>query len=187
MIKTTYESLVQSLPENDESHHFLIERVEYADEADTVKGELSNFANVCQFEWDFEHFNTAFVEDPFRSNPQMKAAPLLLTKRNAFKFEEEVRLLCYSTQHTENKIYEYPIEDWGSFIKEVVLDPWSPDGIDSVIKDIIGKYIPDNNIPVITSKLYKEEVKGILYDPYQQYSKYAAQHNLTKTLEGIEQ
>ena len=163
-IKTDSDTIKKSLNyiENSELAFFL-ESVKYPEEkSENLKNAL---VDLFRFDWLWENgYTFSLKNDFFENDPNVFAAPMLLTKRYQFKHEEEVRLLCYSKKTSEAKTFEYDIK-WmmPDFIKEVVLDPWTPEGLDVIVKDIIGKYCPNNDIKVTKSDLYKDVEKGFIF------------------------
>ena len=107
----------------------------------------------------------------FKDDKQIAAVLMLLSKRAPFSHEEEVRLLRYCKEPQDDELFKYDIHDLGTFIQEITLDPWSPDGYEDAIKAIVDKYLPGNTIPVLKSDLYKKIEKGLLYDPFHYYGK----------------
>lgn len=167
-IKTTANALMKDL-HKDTLHLYFLERMKYTEQSKEEIDVIKNLSQTYQFEWEWG--DMGYLEE-FTDDPQIKAIPMLLTKRAPFKYEEEVRLLCFCTekQPEEDKLHRYSIHDLSSFIQDVQLDPWTPEGIDDIIKDIIQKFIPNNNISVTISTLYKKIDKGFLYDPYHYYN-----------------
>ena len=167
-IKTTVEAIKNQLAEDDIIKDFILLKVKYADYAYKKKDVRKKLAETFQFGWEFS-YDCLDLNSQIDNDPQMRAAYMLLTKRNQFNFEEEVRLLAYCHQPQEEKVYKYPIHDLGSFIHEVVIDPWAPDELVDTLRDIVRHYIPATNIPVTKSDLYEKQYSGFLYDPHKWY------------------
>ena len=172
-IKTTSDDLIYSLKNNHDMFFFLY-KVVYSRDAsgeNNVKRELS-LSYQFDLEWDGPMLDSIYHKDVFNNDSNVKALSILLAKRREFASENEVRLICYSKRPETKSIFQYPIPDMGCFIKEVVLDPWTPDGIDETVKDIVKRYIPGRSISVRKSDLYQEPIKGVLCDPYHFYDEY---------------
>ena len=80
-------------------------------------------------------------------------AQLLLTKRQEFKYEQEVRILyCKGVQlNNHNVLYKYDI-DPDEIFEEVLLDPWLPDRSEKNLQDEI--YCAGYHGKVRKSQLY---------------------------------
>ena len=174
MIKTTIGALKESIPEDNDQYRFFLGKVKYADHAKDEKGTKKNLASIYQFDWDWENPLLRFEE--VQNDEQLRAVYMLLTKRKPFEYEQEVRLLCYTKEKQEDGLYKYDLNIM-NFVKEVTLDPWTPKGIDTSIKDIIDSFFPGNSIQVGTSNLYTDLGRGFLYDPHHYYEEYIKQHN----------
>lgn len=172
-IKTTSEALKATLNSLNPKLHFFFEKVQYAAHAKGEKNIKKEIASTIHFErmWgEGSLYEFVLNEGCFKDDVQVKAAPLLLTKRKPFESEHEVRLILYSKEELEDDVFSYDIPKIGDFIKEVELDPWTPKGVDDAVRDIVGHYIPGVNIPVYTSDLYKPIERGLLYDPDKLYN-----------------
>lgn len=111
-VKTTvrkiFEPLYAELPEHE--WQFFIGKVDYSSEDEII--------NLI------ENFTQLLATDLTNTN-QMQ---LLLTKRKAFSYESEVRILYCAgvNKDNHNTIYQYPI-DIDTTFEEVILYPWCPD------------------------------------------------------------
>ena len=82
----------------------------------------------------------------------------LLTKRDAFKHEEEVRLLILDmSSNTEQKILPYDFDP--SNIEEIVLDPWTPNEEVEKIKNGLREKMKNEKVVIEKSKLYSDDFK----------------------------
>lgn len=80
---------------------------------------------------------------------------ILLTKRPAFRPENEVRLLVYDkTETLETNIWKYPF-DINSYVEEVMFDPWTKDYYQDDYKELLGRMGLENVGKVTFSQLYK--------------------------------
>lgn len=84
----------------------------------------------------------------------------LLTKRNVFKHEEEVRLLLFDkSSSTDVKFVSYPFDP--STIKEVVIDPWTSQS-HNLFLDIMSnlrRYLPEEKTDICKSDIYSDSCK----------------------------
>ena len=84
----------------------------------------------------------------------------LLTKRDVFKHEEEVRLLLFDKSSSGNqKFVKYPFDP--TTISEVVVDPWTSlnDENFNKIKNNLSKYLPIDKTIIRKSELYCDSNK----------------------------
>lgn len=178
-IKTTSDALMSCFNNVAPNHYFFLFKLKYSESANGEKQTMHNLSQTYQFDWEFDEpcINRCFNDEPFKDDPHVRALYMLLTKRTQFKAEDEVRLICYSKTPETKSVLQYPIPNIGDFLKEVVLDPWTPDGIDDVVSDIVKRYIPGRSISVWKSDLYQEPQKGLLYDPYHYYDEYIKLHS----------
>ncbi|MBO4659987.1 MAG: hypothetical protein J5610_00825 [Prevotella sp.] len=172
-IKTTA-AIMKSFLNNDDDGHYFLEQIIYTEPSKGEKNIMKEIGNACQFKWCWgdANYDTIIFGDEFRNDNQLKAIPMLLTKRAPFNHEQEVRLLRYSKEAKEDSLFRYTINDLNIFIQGVTLDPWAPDGFEDAVKAIIDKYVPGNCIQVNKSDLYKDVDKGLLFDPYMYYEEY---------------
>ncbi len=83
----------------------------------------------------------------------------LLTKRDVFQHEDEGRFLIYVKDvNAEQKTFEYKVNP-KKLVKDVILDPWTPQNEVAEITSEIRKYLPDNGITIKKSTLYDDYVK----------------------------
>lgn len=167
MMKSTSSVIKDSLSRiEDDRRVFFLEKVAYPENGDNERQAL---AQTYHFEWMWEHgYALELSLADLDKDPNIAAAPLLLTKRHAFVHEQEVRLLCYRKKKQPKKAitYSYKIPSLIDFLKdEVVLDPWAPEGIDDSLKKVIDRCLPGNTISVQKSNLYKEWDKGFCFRP----------------------
>ena len=77
-----------------------------------------------------------FQQESF-SLDDSRVLSVFLSKRFAFKYEEEVRLFAHAEDSNEN-LYPYTIKHIDQFINSIELDPWTPretvGGIESAIR-----------------------------------------------------
>ena len=80
----------------------------------------------------------------------------LLTKRDVFKHEEELRLLVFDDSTSKNLLkYTFEAND---LVEEVVLDPWtSIDDAESIIPKL-RKSLTNENIQISKSTLFSEDL-----------------------------
>lgn len=86
----------------------------------------------------------------------------LLTKRDVFKHEEEVRLLLFDKSSSETqKSVSYSFEP--ETIKEVVIDPWTSLNDDKFneIEDELRKYLPNETTEIRKSEIFSDSSKFV--------------------------
>ncbi len=83
----------------------------------------------------------------------------LLSKRYAYKYEEEIRLIAYNENNSE-KTFKYKIPQIDKFINRIELDPWTSKESISVIESAIRQRKWNDfktwNVDIICSSLYKD-------------------------------
>ena len=81
----------------------------------------------------------------------------LLTKRDVFRHEEEVRLLVFDkSAKPEQEMFSYPFDI--NSIEEVIIDPWTPEKEVNEIKERLKTSLNDN-VVIKKSELYKDSKK----------------------------
>ena len=86
----------------------------------------------------------------------------LLTKRDIFKHEEEVRLLLFDKSSTKDQnSVSYSLEP--SVIKEVVIDPWTSKNDDKVkmIEEELRQYLPIETTDIHKSMIFSDSCKFV--------------------------
>lgn len=86
----------------------------------------------------------------------------LLTKRDVFKHEEEVRLLLFDKSSSDNQqSVSYSFDPTN--IKEVVIDPWTSlnDNKFNKIKSELHKYLPSETTEIIKSEIFSDCCKFV--------------------------
>jgi len=150
-IVTTFDLLEQSVEHiNPKEASFFIDDVAYAK---TLK---KDYPSILK-QW-FDKY-----KERTKSFKQCCELSLLLTKRWAFKHEEEVRLLVYAPSKDKDKVFPYKFNL--DNILRIELDPWTPiEAVDS-IKDAIGGLNPAMAKLTKRSSLYDEinTKKGFLF------------------------
>lgn len=84
----------------------------------------------------------------------------LLTKRDVFKHEEEVRLLLFDKSSSSDiEFFSYPFDP--STIKDVVVDPWTSKNHNAFmeIKNRLGKYLPREKTDIRKSEIFNDSCK----------------------------
>ena len=168
MIKSTSAAIKNSLKRLKSNNRvFFLEKVKYS-RNDGEEGD--SLAQTIHYEWMWENnYDIELSRNGMKDDKNIAAAPILLTKRSAFSHEQEVRLLCYNKkeQPKERNIFAYKIPSLSLFLGDKIeLDPWTPDGVDETLKTIIDKFIPNNDIQIRKSPLYKEWERGFCFSPY---------------------
>lgn len=82
----------------------------------------------------------------------------LLTKRDVFKHEDEVRLLILDMS-TSPEQATLPYDFNPSSIEEIILDPWTPNEEAEKIKKSLREALKDENVVIEKSKLYSDDYK----------------------------
>ena len=124
-------------------------------------GDIEDGSFLKKVEKHFEH-NERFMDEP-----QLYITSLLFTKRSAFQYEEEVRLLAYVPNHVRAaKVYEYDIDPF-SLITKVILDPWTPQESIKAVTTAINAFVPTKK----SSNMFKVE-PSLLYDKKKQNKKF---------------
>lgn len=151
-IETTYKQLNDSLKlakEDDPTAKFYLNYVEYP------KNYQERFEKVQN-----KHLENLIKKGYDKDTSRMLAA--LLTKRYAYKFEEEIRLLVHTESNFEyvsKEIYAYTI-DISSMINSLELDPWTPyecaEGIIEVIKHPGFRNFEKWDVNISRSSLYDD-------------------------------
>ena len=141
-IKTSVARLADGIEENnqDNAFSFYIGKVEYSQE---------------------NNFETKLLERTKTINNQIHnwekgfALSLLLTKRKAFEYEKEVRLMANLNQNNHDlKTMSYSIRSISKMIMHVELDPWTtPDEL-STFKNLFSRHGEINEDIVTRSCLY---------------------------------
>ena len=173
-LKTTSRILKESLSEEErkDDRVFFLERVNYSKRSEE-ETTIESLIRTYSFDWGYEaDYNTLIFQEQFKNDPNIMAAPILLTKRNAFQHEQEVRLLCYYKEEQTEKLYGYKIPNWCNFIEEVELDPWCPNGVDNALNDILEKY----NIRKSDGSLLKSSISD-LYQKCKAHVVYKSDYN----------
>ena len=170
-VKTSSTLLKGSLSDEEQKDDrvFFLERVKYPT-PENEENELEALIRAYSYDWGYdESYGMLIHNDRFRSDFNVMAAPFLLTKRRAFQHEKEVRLLCYCKEQQRNGVLSYEIANWCNFIEEVELDPWTPNGIDVVLNDILLRYdmrrSDGSPLRATISDLYQKCKAKIVYSP----------------------
>ena len=82
----------------------------------------------------------------------------LLTKRDAFRHEDEVRLLIFDLSSSPEQT-TLPYDFDPSDIDEIILDPWTPDEEAGIIEKKLRKILSDDKVVIQKSKLYNDNYK----------------------------
>lgn len=170
---TTRASLLRdslAVEEQTEDKMFFLEKVKYVSQSDD-ENIIKALTRAYSYEWGYEEeYITLTSNSQFRNDFNVMAAPMLLTKRNAFEHEREIRLLCYCKERqSDDKVYEYEIANWCNFIEEIQLDPWTPKGVDEALSKILLQYDMHKSdgspLRATISDLYQECEAHIVYKP----------------------
>ncbi len=80
---------------------------------------------------------------------------LLLTKRDTFEHEKEVRLLAHVPRAKSEEVFAYKINP-SELITRVILDPWTPKEAVKGIKTAIRECAGEHKIIIVNSSLYNK-------------------------------
>ncbi len=118
-IKTTRDKLEKCCSLcSDDNTEFYIDEITYAEDKNEKYNEALNYV--------FSHYLDVSKSVPEEQYQRIAELSLLLTKRVAFKHENEVRLLAYRHDGTEKqRAWSYRI-NVDSLIDEIEFDPWAP-------------------------------------------------------------
>lgn len=153
-IKTTWKSLLDSMTSSDDSHLSIVvlDKVKY------VKQDKKKYNKNIM------HVYRKYSSE-IKSTYDLLYLGLLLTKREAFKHENEVRLLVdllednsdYITIEKGKEFLKWPIRDMQSLIKSIELDPWVEDEEAEEVTEKLQGELKGRNIPICVSPLRLQE------------------------------
>lgn len=153
-IKTSKGKLEDTYKNGKDGCRFFLEKVEYLE----VTKDENNFLNILK------KLERRYLENnTFSSFQEMAAFALLLIKRKAFCYENEVRLLsCSPLRLNEKEAIDYNIGDSlaNGLIEEIELDPWTPPYELETYRDLFTSLIDIPREKIDISKLYLEPKAG---------------------------
>jgi len=154
VIKTTLENLKEAFQNNQEDNIY-IGKIAYRDyDNDGIKADYQEYIQTVS------EYTTKRPSDKSIFNKFEKYFyPLLLTKRNHFDYEKEIRAISpikfNSNKQSNMNSGKFVKVDLNVLIREIIIAPTAPKWLEALVKDVCNKYNLDN-IKVYQSKLYDE-------------------------------
>lgn len=153
-IKIDAFSLIKDLVEQDNSLRIaILEYIRYFNPTtNDYKEKINDVIEMHQWPTNFEKQDITLAELYPMYN--------LLTKRDVFKHEEEVRLLLFDKSSSEKqKSVCYPFDP--TTIKEVVIDPWTSlnDNKFKEIKSELHTFLPSKTTEIRKSEIFSDNCK----------------------------